>query len=759
MFGLRTKAAPKMQRIVDAPWFDETVRMRERLKSHHFSRNPEINEYLQHSIGVAHNCACTNATVCTSGVIRLYKRTGARTERTRMFRGGKVIGTKTVEHKAMRQGRYGRKLAEFTRGGAQMQEVESHAILDFMSNPNPSFPGEELTWQDWYYAWVTGTAYDKIQSVGNTPVAAWPLYAQFVQVSVNDQDELRFVYGRSDQQWGDYGEDEVIQIKLRPNPHTPLYGMGAMHGILPWVDLIKDTLVHNIALSKNGMRMDGIVSLPEGTSDEQEKSFMKRIESKFRGVKNWYNWLVVTGPVDFKTQTFTEKDIMSIEKEDRAERLIRNAFGVTDSMNSSDDATYAGALVGFNDQYLGGVIEPALQYHAAQLNTKLLWRFGLDQDVYSLAYDPMVIKDDKIEVETLLMQTDRGLMTLNEARQERGLPTVPDENADKLLYNGQPLGAQAQPDPFGGLLGGFGGSAPKDEPEEQGSTEEASNPPGSGDTDDSEPETAKSNVDFKSIVHDLESPLWNRCDDCHRTKDDDDIAANDPVLKEALRKYMGGVESLAREVVADMQDEALGALADGRTPDLSERVQQSAPMFRDAMSEIVKFGITNYLESGDHGQSVPDDAFNIVPERALRALDAYSFELAGELADTTVRMTETAVRNGLEQGWSIDKVADEMAGFPEYRAEAIARTETQRAVQTGKREGAISVGVKEHRILTAPGVRTSHAEIAKQGFIPIDEPFVKAGETFGGETFNRDLYAPPLGVNCRCGVTFKYEGE
>jgi hypothetical protein len=41
----------------------------------------------------------------------------------------------------------------------------------------------------------------------------------------------------------------------------------------------------------------------------------------------------------------------------------------------------------------------------------------------------------------------------------------------------------------------------------------------------------------------------------------------------------------------------------------------------------------------------------------------------------------------------------------------------------------------------------------------MDEPIVKAGETYAGETFTRDLFAPPLSVNCRCSLTFKFEGE
>ena len=759
MFGLRRKAAPKMPTMeIDTGWADQTYQMRERLKSHHFARNPEVNEFLQHSIGVAHNCATTNATVCTAGVLRLYRRVGANSSQTRMGRGGKVYGSKSIEHKRMMRGRYGGKVADFTQGGAQMQEVESAPILDYLSNPNPTFPGEELTWLGWYYKWICGIEYAKAMQANGVLTSTWPLYSQFVQVRVDDNDEKRYVYGRSDQVWGEYGEDEVIETKLRPNPHSPLTGMGAMHGVLPWVDLIQDTLIHNIWLSKNGMRMDGILSIPEGTGEEQEKTLRKRLESTFRGVRNWYKWLIVTGDVKFTQATFTEKDIMSIEKEDRAERLIRNAFGHTDSMNSSDDSTYAGALVGYNDQYLGGVIEPALQFHAAQLNSRLLWRFGLDEDQYALAYDPMVTKDETIEREGMVYLSDHGVLSINEVRKELGHPESSDPNAEKLLFNGQPLGAQPQSDPFGGLLGGFGGSASNPKPEEQPGTDDEPSPPGSGDETD-EPEPVKA-FDFKSILQTHESPLWRDCDECRRTKDDDDdLRAYDAKLRDAIQRYQGQVATVARDVIEDMQSEAVEAIGNGRTPNLAPIVDQAAPEFADAMKDIVRLGVTNILESGDLGGSVPDEAFSIAPERALRFLETYSFELAGELADTTVAMTETAVRNGLEQGLSVAQIADEMAGFPEYRAEAIARTETSRALNAGSREGAKAVGVEEYRILTAPGVRKSHAAIAARGWRSMDDPIVKAGETIEGETFTRDLFAPPLGVNCRCSITFKFEGE
>ena len=41
----------------------------------------------------------------------------------------------------------------------------------------------------------------------------------------------------------------------------------------------------------------------------------------------------------------------------------------------------------------------------------------------------------------------------------------------------------------------------------------------------------------------------------------------------------------------------------------------------------------------------------------------------------------------------------------------------------------------------------------------MDQPIVKAGDTFGGKTYSRDIMAPPFDVNCRCGLDFKYAGE
>lgn len=749
----RTKAAPKLPSPVNAEVWGDTLKQSEQL-ARHYGNNPEAHELIARAFGEAAICARINAKICDSATLRLYRRAGAGGAR-KNTKGARVGG---ATHKAMQQGKYGRKLAEFTLGGAEMVEVVSHPALDLVRNPNWMFPGNEINLMGWTFRWLVGNSYEFASFQGSMPTQLYPMYAQHVNIVADDEQGIEaYVYGRAETSWHPYSPNEVIHYKLWPSLRSPLYGVCPLHDVLPYVDQLRDSVILDIAMTKNGLRPDMLVNLPEGTPAPERESFVKRLKNRHRGVGRWNEPLVTMGETKVQQLTWAEKDAMSLPKREEASKIVRRAYGHDESQADSSDATYAAALMG-DARFLGQTIEPALQQDAAQ-KVKILQWFGLDPDEYGFAYDPLVEKDEATFNERLRADWQAGIRTVNEVRVEMGLEEIDDENANKLMVNGQPLGAQAQADPFGGLLGSFGGSAPKREQEERQSSNDEPSPPGSAESGDSEPETAKSGIDVKSILHTHESPLWRDCGECLQTKDDDDLRAYDAKLRDAIRRMQGQVESVARDVVTDMQTEALDALGNGRTPNLAPIVEQSAPMFADVMTDIVRLGVTNILESGQFGGSVPDEAFQIAPERALRFLDTYSFELAGELADTTVKMTETAVRNGLEQGLSIADIAAEMEGFPEYRAEAIARTETNRAYNAGHREGARSVGVEEYRILTAPGVRKSHAAIAARGWTPMDEPIVKAGETIEGETFSRDLFAPPLSVNCRCSLTFRFEGE
>lgn len=748
------KSAPKLDRPVNTQILGDTYKTMEMLQRR-YGLNPEMAELINHAFGEAYICAAINAKVCASGTLRLWRTAdGSTTKR----RAAKITRAGSIRHKAMSGGRYGAKLADFTQGGAEMEEVTDHAVLEFVKRPNWMYPGNYLNRLSWTFRWVTGNAFDHGTFSGTLPLLLNPLFAHYTQIIADDEEGITsYRFGRSNQSWHDYSPDEVIHYRLEPNMDSPLYGRSPLQAVFPHVDLLRDSLIFDIAMAKNGQRPDFMVSLPEGTNPEQEKEFAKRWESKFRGVANWAKPFFTAGKADVTPLTFPEKDLLSMPKREEASKLIRRAYGHDESQADSSDATYASALMG-DSRYLGGTIEPALQQDAEE-KAKILEWFGLDPDVYSFAYDPMVEKDEAKYAERLRLDTAQGLRTANEYRVEVGLEKINDPMADKLLVNGQPLGQAAQAaNPFGGLLGGFGSPKPQD----PAPTNDEPSPPGSAEKPTDGTETAKSvadGIDLKSILA-LEDPRWRQCDGCVATKDDDDVAA-DPLLKEALRRYAGTMQGVAREIIDSAQMTAIAAYARGEEPNLASQRDAAAVKFDDVMKDMVRFGVANFLkEAGAVGSvTVPEEAFNIAPTRALEFLKGYTFELADDVMGTTAEMAKRAVQAGLEQGLSTDQIAESMSGVPEYRARAIARTEVQRAVQHGKREGMLAVGVEKHRLLTAPGVRKSHAEIAAQGAISIDEPFVRAGETYGGETFTRDLYAPPLGVNCRCSVLPVYEED
>lgn len=838
------KAAPKLPREHNTQIYGDTFRTAEKL-ARHYGLNHDFAQYLAHASGEAYICAELNAKVCAAATLRLYKRAGAGSTPKRVRTGKRANG---LTHKAMQQGRYGRKIANFTLGGAEMVEVENHPVLDLIRGPNWLYPGGELDELSWLMQWIGGNAYEHCTFEGRTPTIINPLYAQYVHIVADDEVGIRgYMYGRSGQSWHEYSPDEVIHYKLTPGLDSPLYGRGPLHAVLAQTDLLLDSLVFDIAMAKNGMRPDFWVSVPEMTSSDEIKELEKRMESKFRGVKNWGKGLFTKGETKLQPLQWHERDLMSMPKREEASKIIRRAYGHTESMADSSDSTYASAMIGYDSQFLGSTIEPALQRNALQKEKLLQW-FGLDPDIYAFAYDPMVEKDEAKFGERLRLDVAAGLRTINEARVELGLEALDDENADVPLINGQPLGAQANPFAF---LGAGPTRIATDETHPPGSADDTqTNPqapalpaPKPSEAEADKPDLPEGTVPVEGVeqpntieetalngaqidklvevalrisagelpkeagraiiiaafpgippekiaaifvelvegdappeqiadpdiakcaklyrprarvrksVLALESPQWRACEGCRQTKDDD-IAA-DPLLREVMRRYAGSVNSLARDVLTDAQRQALDDALAGREPDLSSMRDQVAGEFRATMEDIVQAGVTNFLdnEGGLLGaRDVPPEAFEIAPQRALEFLDRYTFELADDILGTTGDMAKEAVRAGLEQGLSNAEIAASMEGVPEYRAEAIARTETQRAVQSGKREGMIAVGVDKHRVITAPGVRKSHAEIAAQGAIPIDEPFVKAGETYGGETFSRDIYAPPFGVNCRCSV-------
>lgn len=121
--------------------------------------------------------------------------------------------------------------------------------------------------------------------------------------------------------------------------------------------------------------------------------------------------------------------------------------------------------------------------------------------------------------------------------------------------------------------------------------------------------------------------------------------------------------------------------------------------------------------------------------------------------------TVDAVRRGIENGWSIPKIADEIrAGSADAvsarRAVTIARTETIRASNFGAITGARTSGVARRKEWMTAGddrVREDHA-VADGQIVPLNGMFTIGG--YPAEYPGDPRLPADLSINCRCVVGF-----
>lgn len=705
-------------------WDNATVRDAEKNRHNYRPQDVAAQEAVRRALGVVHDCASKNARVCSSMPLRLMRRVDAAGTADRRAFAGKAVGPAT--RKALTTGSMGKNIASFMEAGGEVEEVMNHPILELLARPTHGMIGIHASWYSFYFREICGKSYELIARDGDGVSELYPMPAQFVELQYDEDGHSGYVYGRSETNIAHLEIDDVLMLKFQPSRFNPYDAEGPLAGVLAEADLIVQNIMHDLAFVNRGNRPDSMLTVDGVVDPKQLDELERRINSKYGGAANGYKTYVASGKVAWTPFVWPEKELQSMLKIEHYEKRIRSAFGHTESMGDSNDSTYASALVGFSEQYMGAEIRPRLIADAAQKNELLLALFGLDPEVYSFVYDDPVKRDEAVLADRTRADVAAGLLTINEARAERNIEAIDDPAADAIRVNGQTLDAlDAAPQESGG--GMF------DIPSMFRSAEPA------------RVKHATAMI-FKGM-HDDELPEWRRCG-CE-TKDDDDIAP-DPLMREVFDDHLKPLENTFERVVREMQDEIIASERDRKPAELQPLIERAQAELREAMTDIVAMGVRNTLELA--GQDV-DGMFDVVNTRALEFLDRHTIMVAEDIAETTESMIRPAIRRGIENGLSINEIAAEMDTLPAYRAERIARTEVQNAAQGARYETFDEVGVEQVEWVNAPGASAAHQEIARRGRKNLGEPFVKAGEVIKGEKFTRDIYHPPARPNCRCSIS------
>lgn len=821
-------------------WDQSTVRDAEQHRRNYRPNDIESQETIRRAIGVVHDCASTNARVCSSIPLRLMRRVDV---------AGKRAGIKLgmAERKSLASGVMGKQVASFMEASGEVEEVIDHPVLDVLGRPSDTMVGLHASWYSFYFREICGKSFELIGMGPDGPQVLLPMPAQFVELTYDEDGHDGYIYARSESDVAHLDLDEVIMYRHHPSRFNPWEGEGPLAGVLPEADLLVQNIMHDLAFVGRGNRPDSMLTVEDPIADPRQlEELERRINSKHGGAMNNHKTYVASGKINWTPFVWPEKELQSLAKVEHYEKRVRAAFGHTESMADSNDSTYASALVGYSEQYMGATIRPRLIADAAQKNALLLPLFGIDPTVYCFVYDDPVKRDEEVLSNRVRADIAAGVMTINEGRAELNMDRLDDPGADKVRINGQTLETldAAPAEPAGG---GFDipsifrsvksaeGKAPAkydhiDFAPPEGAREEARRgldwraEYGRGGTETGvarardiangknlSPETigrmvsffARHEVDkqgegfspgedgfpsagriawalwggdagqtwaekvkgqmeaadgekrapcaaviFKGMAeHEL--PEWRNCScGSHKNGADDDIA-DDPLMRRVFEDHLDPVQREFQRVVGEMQDEVFRSAERGQPADMDALIDAAARDLQESMVSVVAEAVKGTLDMAD---ASIDEMFDVVNRAAIEHFQRHSLMVANDIARTTQEMVYPAIQRGLEEGLSIDEVAAEMSGVPEYRAERIARTEIQNAAQGSRYVTLGEVGVEEVEWVNAPGASAAHREIARRGRRKIGEPFVKAGETIGREKYSRDIYYPPARPNCRCSI-------
>ena len=229
------------------------------------------------------------------------------------------------------------------RQGGRTEEVENHAALDVLYNPNG--------WQtphEYMQQWVSTTELRgnfnslKTRNGRGQVVALLPLLAQ--QVSVEQRDDWSLVYqvssGRETQ--GTYNQNEMLHA--RGMSSDGYRGMSTIGLHREAIGLALQTEKHGAVLFKNGAQM-GKVFHTDGTLSDGAYDRLKRdINNKYEGVKNAHRSMILEEGLKVESIAMTNEDSQFLETRRFQKQEIAAICGVPMFLlNDTEKATTWGS--------------------------------------------------------------------------------------------------------------------------------------------------------------------------------------------------------------------------------------------------------------------------------------------------------------------------------------------------------------------------------------------------------------------------------
>lgn len=605
------------------------------------------------------------------------------------------------------------------KGVENKDQIFEHPFLDLIKKPNPFTNTYELMTISQLNMDLTGNCYWWLpKNVLGIPSMIWQIPSHWMKI-VPDPDTFISGYILKVPYIGKFipfDVDEIIHFK-NPSPFDLHYGVGPVWGAQYGIDLNEQIKTWGINFFMNNAQPSGVLQTEQPLGPEQYQRLKDQWNSKYRGSKNAGKMAILESGLKYQQIGAAPKDVQfpDVSKELRDE--IMACFGVPASkLGLSEGVNRANSDT--NDYtYQKETILPRLTLIERKLNSDLM---PIYDNNLNAEFDNPVPEDNQFIVDERVKYIQCGFTTIDEEREKEGLDpfNLPETQNPLIPFNLTPAG---QPKP---QMDAMGNPVQPKTPDGANGKPNAQEPP------------------KKAWSQKAQDAKWARF-----------VQTTAPMEKSFAVLIKRFFQAQHIEVMQKLAQQRAMKVAVSTNIIFSQNEQNtklknlSQSQVRDAYIAGLGIGAAETNSSID---------FNLFEPNVLRAVEQRIGFFADKVNATTIALLKQKLDAGIQQGLSIDQIAQEIDGvfnFSEnFRSTRIAQTEIIGAANDGQIRAYLEAGISKKMWLTAGDekVRDSHAEVEGQ----IVDATAMFTTGLGNQLHypgDRSTGAPPEDIiNCRC---------
>mgnify|MGYP003294657721 CR=1 FL=1 len=229
--------------------------------------------------------------------------------------------------------------------------------------------------------------------------------------------------------------EEIAFFKLEDDINNTINWMGLLNGVLyDWLSDLEASKT-NYALYQNSAIPSAMLLLDWDLSSNEQQIAKEMFESQFRGSNNQHKTLIGWWIKDIKTLSITPRDMEFINQRHLTTEKISAVFWVPKSILWYVDTVNYANWQELRREFIEWTIRPYeidlehIMNHLMQMFLPEIWnKYWIKCDWEQLEEQQEWFESQRKDVET-------WIITINEARIDRWLEPIKEENCDKLLIS------------------------------------------------------------------------------------------------------------------------------------------------------------------------------------------------------------------------------------------------------------------------------------------------------------------------------------